>query len=157
MFHYGHVRMLQRARQIGDTLVVGVVRDQDAEVYKRTPVMTLDERMEVVRACKYVNETVVAKLVVDQAFLQEPRIDLVVHGNDSMQAEFYSVPLEMGIMRYIPYTNGISTTDIIARVTGAGKGGTRSATPGESGESCAGECGSPGCAQSAAHQNCTEP
>ena len=69
MFHYGHVRMLERARALGDTLVVGVVRDEDVQLYKRTPVLALEERMEVVRGCRHADEVVVAQLVVDQAFL----------------------------------------------------------------------------------------
>lgn len=116
LFHYGHVRMLERARALGDTLVVGVVRDEDVQLYKRTPVLALEERMEVVRGCRHADEVVVAQLVVDQAFLSRHRIDRVVHGDDSAQSEFYAAPLEMGIMLYLPYTRSISTTDIMRRI-----------------------------------------
>jgi len=115
LFHYGHVRMLKRARELGDTLVVGVVTDADAQSYKRVPLMSLAERMEMVQSCRYVDEVVEAQLTLDQAFLHKHHIAVVVHGDDSQQDEFYAVPLAMGIMRYLPYTQSVSTTDIIQR------------------------------------------
>ena len=120
LFHYGHVRLLKRARELGDTLVVGVVTDEDAQSYKRTPIMNLDERMEMVRSCRYADEVVVAELVLTQEFIEAQRIDAVIHGSDSPQSEFYSVPIELGIMRYLPYTDSVSTTDIIRRITHSG-------------------------------------
>jgi cytidyltransferase-like protein len=116
LFHLGHVRMLERAASMGSQLIVGVVKDEDAEQYKRRPVMTLDERMAVVQACRHVDKVVVAQLVLDAAFLDGHGIQRVLHGDDSYQQEFYAVPLEMGIMLYVPYTLGISTTDIMRRI-----------------------------------------
>ena len=55
-------------------------------------------------------------VVLDAAFLRAHRVDRVVHGDDCAQADFFAVPLEMGIMRYLPYTPGISTTEIIRRI-----------------------------------------
>ena len=52
LFHHGHVEFLRRARDLGDELVVGVHSDATAESYKRTPVMTMDERVRVVEACR---------------------------------------------------------------------------------------------------------
>ena len=116
LFHAGHVRLLQQAQELGDELVVGVVTDADAQTYKRAPVLTYPERVAVVRACRYADEVVEAQLVLDVAFLQKHRIHKVVHGDDCSQADFFAVPLEMGIMHYLPYTRGISTTDIMNRV-----------------------------------------
>ncbi len=45
LFHAGHVALLRAARALGDELVVGVLSDADAAAYKRTPVMTLEERL----------------------------------------------------------------------------------------------------------------
>ena len=45
-------------------------------------------------------------------------IDLVVHGDDysdEQRRHFYKVPIEMGILRTVAYTKGISTTEIIRR------------------------------------------
>jgi ethanolamine-phosphate cytidylyltransferase/choline-phosphate cytidylyltransferase len=120
LFHYGHVELLRRARELGDVLVVGVHSDGTVESYKRRPIMTMDERVRVVEACRYVDEVVPdAPLRIDEAFIREHRIDLVVHGDD-MDAEtlagYYGVAQSLGIFRTVPYTEGISTSVIIERL-----------------------------------------
>ena len=54
-----------------------------------------------------------AVLHIDKSFIEKHNINIVIHGDDDEQAEFFKVPREMGIMRYVPYTKGISTSDII--------------------------------------------
>jgi choline-phosphate cytidylyltransferase len=60
-----------------------------------------------------------APLVVTREWIDRHGIDLVAHGDDfdaTAMATFYPVPLEMGILRAVPYTPGISTSDIMARI-----------------------------------------
>jgi cytidyltransferase-like protein len=120
LFHYGHVEFLRRARAMGDELVVGIHSDDTVEHYKRRPIMTLDERVAVVAGCRYVDEVVAdAPLVLDRAWLERHRIDLVVHGDDfdvDMAANCYGIAMEMGIFRTVPYTPGISASDLLARL-----------------------------------------
>lgn len=54
LFHAGHVSLLREAPGHGDRLVVGVHSDDTAASYKRRPIMTLDERVAVIEACRYV-------------------------------------------------------------------------------------------------------
>ncbi len=125
LFHYGHAEFLRQARSLGDTLVVGIHSDETVRGYKRSPIMTMDERLRVVAACRYVDEVLPnAPLEVTAEWLEEHGIDLVVHGSDfdeSALQHFYEVPSRLGILRVVPYTGGISTTEIIERIrTGAG-------------------------------------
>ena len=124
LFHRGHLRMLEQARALGGELWVGVVSDQDAATYKRRPVIGYDDRAAVVRACRHVDRVVQAQLVIDAAFLARHGIDVVVHGDDTEQQEFFAVPARMGIMRYLPYTTDISTTDIIDCIVSRRAAGT---------------------------------
>lgn len=124
LFHHGHSRMLAQARALGDELWVGVVNDQDARSYKRQPVLTYAERAAAVRACRHADRVVEAQLVLDARFLEKHGIHKVVHGDDSTQDAFFAVPLEMGIMHYLPYTRGISTSDIIDRIVARHRAGT---------------------------------
>jgi glycerol-3-phosphate cytidylyltransferase len=122
LFHYGHVEFLRRAKALGDVLVVGVHSDETVASYKRAPIMSMDERIRVVEACRYVDEVVPdAPLRLTDEFLRDHAIDLVVHG-DEMDAgtltDFYGVAQQQGIFRTIPYTGGISTSDILARLAG---------------------------------------
>jgi ethanolamine-phosphate cytidylyltransferase/choline-phosphate cytidylyltransferase len=120
LFHYGHVRFLERAHGLGDVLVVGIHSDETVRAYKRAPVMTMPERIQVVAACQFVDEVIPdAPLVVTREWIEAHEIDLVVHGDDLDEktlAEMYGVPRDLGILRIVPYANGISTTEIMDRV-----------------------------------------
>ena len=62
LYHLGHVRYLKQCAGLGPPgtldLVVGIHSDETVESYKRTPVCTMEERIECVDACKHVNEVV---------------------------------------------------------------------------------------------------
>jgi len=120
LFHHGHVRFLERARQFGDVLVVGIHSDDTVAGYKRRPVMTMEERVGVVSCCRYVDEVIPdAPLSVTRDWLDRHRIDLVVHGDDLSDEslrEMYDVPRQLGILRLVPYTESVSTSDVIERI-----------------------------------------
>lgn len=120
LFHFGHVEFLRRAREHGDELLVGVHSDADVASYKRSPLLTMDERIRVVEGCRWVDRVVGnAPLVIDREWIEGHAIDVVVHGDDfgdEALQHFYAVPLELGMLRTVPYTNGISTTEILRRL-----------------------------------------
>jgi len=120
LFHYGHVELLRKAREMGDYLLVGINADDVLVSYKRRPVLTMGERVAVVAGCRYADEVLAnAPLRVDRAWIEEHDIHLVVHGDDFPQDKleyFCRVPMEMGIFRTVLYTQGISTSEIIRRV-----------------------------------------
>ena len=120
LFHYGHANFLKQAKQLGDHLIVGIHSDEVVKEYKRSPVMTMEERVETVSSCRYVDEVVAnAPLVIDEEWLKAHRIDLVVHGDDfseELEQLCYKVPIDLGIFRLVSYTTQISTTEIIQRI-----------------------------------------
>lgn len=120
LFHAGHVEFFKKAKAFGDYLIVGVLADEVVEEYKRTPILTLDERVRVIAACKYVDEVVVAPpLRLTDEMVKQYQIDYVVHGDDfnkDLLEDQYGVSLKLGIFRTVPYTPGVSSTDIIKRI-----------------------------------------
>jgi len=51
--------------------------------------------------------------------LETHRIDLVVHGDDldaDTATMMYGVPMKMGIFRTVPYTPGVSTSELFDRM-----------------------------------------
>ena len=70
-------------------------------------------------ACRFVDEVISnAPWRIDASWIAQHHIDIVVHGDDYDKKElddYYRVPIEMGIFRTIPYSYGISTTEIILR------------------------------------------
>ncbi len=121
LFHAGHIQFFDQAKSHGDYLIVGVLADDIVEGYKRKPILTLEERVKVIKACKYVDEVIVAPpLRLTEEMIEKYQIDYVVHGDDfnkDLLEDQYGVSLRRGIFRTVPYTPGISTTDIISRIT----------------------------------------
>ncbi len=120
LFHCGHVQFLERASALGDTLVIGIHSDETVTEYKRAPVMTMAERIQVVAACRFVDEVIPdAPLVVTREWIDLHELDLVVHGDDlddETLGTMYGIPRDLGILELVPYANGISTTEIMERV-----------------------------------------
>ena len=59
LYHVGHLNMFRRAKEQCDYLIVGVVTDEGVRKYKKTePFVPFEERIELVRSCRYVDEAV---------------------------------------------------------------------------------------------------
>ncbi len=120
LFHYGHVEFLRQSRALGDYLLVGVCADDAVLAHKRKPILTTEERVACVAGCRYVDEVLPnAPWITDRDWIEKHNIHLVVHGSDYSQEDLndiYAVPIEMGILRTVFYTPGISTTEIIRRI-----------------------------------------
>lgn len=124
LFHIGHLESLKKAKNVLENveLIVGVVSDKDCESYKRKPIINEDERIEIIKSLKLVDEVIFpCPLVVTMEFIKENKIDLVVHGFSSdidreKQKEFFREIQENGYFKEIEYYSKISTTDIINRI-----------------------------------------
>ena len=71
LFHYGHVNFLKQCHKLGDYLIVGIHSDKDVETYKRKPILSFEERIKVVQACKYVDKVVKGPLILTTEFLKK--------------------------------------------------------------------------------------
>ena len=120
IMHAGHVEFFKNAKAFGDYLIVGVLSDQDVASYKRMPILTLEERVAEVKGCRYVDEVIAGPpMFLTEEWIRDNHIDIVVHGDDfnpDTMHYWYGVPMRLGIFRTVPYTKGISTTDIIKRI-----------------------------------------
>jgi len=129
LFHYGHARFLEQCAEHGKVIVT-INTDDFCERYKRKPILSLGERIESVRACKWVDEVIVnvgdedSGITVD--LVKDRTISAIAHGDDWTGQELIE---QLGIsqewldkrniqMLYIPYTAGISTSEIIGRISG---------------------------------------
>lgn len=56
LFHVGHLVAIKEAKQHCDFLLVGVKRNNDDSPHKNQPIMTAEERVEILKAVKYVDE-----------------------------------------------------------------------------------------------------
>lgn len=125
LFHAGHVEFFIKAKAFGDYLIVSLNTDEFAARYKRKPIMTLSERISVVSACKYVDSVVVNIGCEDsKPSILCARPDIIVHGDDwtgeSLMKQMgltYEFMQQYGLtLQYVPYTQGISTSELLKRI-----------------------------------------
>ena len=120
LFHSGHVNLLKRAASLGTKLIVGLNSDEDTASYKRTPILSLNDRISVIEACRYVDKVISpCPLIITEEFMEEHKIDLVVHAHNEGDTNYdfmYKVPMSIGKFKRIDYTPGISTTGIIHKI-----------------------------------------
>ena len=79
----------------------------------------MEEPIACVAGCRYISEMIPdAPWVIDWDWIEKHHITLVVQGSEYSEEDLklnHSVPISMGIFRTVPYTPGISTTEIIRR------------------------------------------
>jgi glycerol-3-phosphate cytidylyltransferase len=116
MFHIGHLNILKRARLECERLVVGVVSDEVVLAAKgKSPIVPFEERLEIVRSIRYVDDAVPDLHVDKFDSWQELRFDVLFKGDDWRGTE-RGVKLEgrLGAVGarivYFPYTIHTSST-----------------------------------------------
>lgn len=116
VFHVGHLRVLQRAAEQGDRLVVGVSADALNERKKgRVPVFSQAERLAIVSALKVVDEVFVEEsLELKREYLLAHGADVLVMGDD--WAGKFDEFSDICEVVYLPRTPAISTTAIIEHI-----------------------------------------
>lgn len=116
VFHVGHLRIVQRAAQLGDKLIVGVSSDQlNYSKKQRFPVYNQDERIEIIRALACVNEVFIEEsLELKREYLLTYNAHVLVMGDDWVGKfdEFSDICQVV----YLPRTPSISTTTVIEKI-----------------------------------------
>ena len=109
LFHYGHLQILKRAKELGDYLVVAVSTDEFNEVKGKKCVYPFKHRAEIVAAIEYVDE-VIAEDNWEQKIddIKSHNIDIFVMGDD-WKGKFDELSQYCDVV-YLSRTSGISTT-----------------------------------------------
>lgn len=120
-FHHGHAGAMLQARQLGSELYVGVHSDEDILDNKGPTVMTLQERLAAVDACRWVTKSVAyAPYVTQLDFISHYGCKYVVHGDDitsdSSGEDCYRFVKAAGRFKVVKRTPSISTTDLVGRM-----------------------------------------
>jgi glycerol-3-phosphate cytidylyltransferase-like family protein len=100
--------------------LVGVMSDADVCKYKREPVMTLEERCAEVEALRCVYKVIPGApcFGLTKEFLDEHKVHIVLASPEYNKPDdkYYKVPRELGILKIMPRTDGVSTSELIERI-----------------------------------------
>jgi len=116
MFHIGHLNLLRRAKEQCDYLIVGVSTDELVKKEKKkTPVISFQERMEIIKELRCVDKVVPQYNKNKMQAWEEYHFDKMFVGSDwqgTMQWQEFEKQFEpIGVkIIYLPHTDGISST-----------------------------------------------
>ena len=125
LFHAGHVNLLSKLAKLG-LVVVSLNTDEFIQEYKgKPPVCSYEERKIVLENNKFVYDVIPNTGGADsRPAIEKAKPDIIAIGSDWARKDYYQ---QMGftqdwldergiILMYVPYTHGISTTDIKKRI-----------------------------------------
>lgn len=122
LFHIGHLNILKKAKEQCEYLIVGVSTDEVVEKYKhKVPIIPYEERKKIVEAIKYVDEVIPQTSIDKIEALKKLDFNVMFHGDDWKGSELYKkIEYEFnkkGVeIVFLPYTSGISSTELIKKI-----------------------------------------
>lgn len=113
VFHVGHVRILQRAKSLGNKLIVGVSSDAlNFSKKNRYPIYSQADRIEIISSLKFVDSVFIEEsLELKAEYIKEYNADILVMGDD-WEGRFDQYKSLCDVI-YLKRTPSISTTEII--------------------------------------------
>lgn len=108
-FHYGHIEILKRSKDLGNKLIVAVSTDEFNSIKGKQSCFSFEKRSEWVKSIKYVD------LVIPESSWDQKQTDIVKYDvdiltmGDDWQGKFDTLPCEV---IYLDRTPEISSTAI---------------------------------------------
>jgi len=113
LLHYGHIRLLKRAKELGDYLIVAVSTEEFNELKGKKTYHNYETRKEMLEAIRYVD------LVIPEENWEQKvddvlkyQVDVVVMGSDWDGSDRFEYLKEYCEVIYLDRTEGVSTTKI---------------------------------------------
>lgn len=122
MFHIGHLNILRQAKMMCEHLIVGVSTDDLVKEYKhKLPIIPYEERIELLRACRYVDEVVPQVNRNKIEAYQRILFDVMFVGDDWRGSKLFEETETFLRMQgvdviYFPYTQDISSSILRERI-----------------------------------------
>jgi glycerol-1-phosphate dehydrogenase [NAD(P)+] len=124
LFHKGHIEFLRRAKALGERLIVAVNGDEMVASYKRKPFFNEQDRLDIIKACKYVDEAFIINGYDNKEYIEKYDVDAIVHGDDWEKKSYMKqicateeyLKARKTELVLLPYTSGISTSSLIKQI-----------------------------------------
>lgn len=113
LLHYGHIRLLQRAKALGDYLIVALSTEEFNEIKGKKTYHNYETRKMMLEAIRYV-DLVIPEENWEQKIndVREYHVDTVVMGSDWAGSDKFEYLNDYCSVVYLDRTEGISTTKI---------------------------------------------
>lgn len=113
LLHYGHIRLLKRAKELGDYLIVAVSTDEFNAIKNKKAYHDYETRKKMLEAVRYV-DLVIPEDNWEQKIndVKEYKVDVVVMGSDWLGSDKFDYLKDYCEVVYLDRTEGISTTKI---------------------------------------------
>ena len=113
LLHYGHIRLLKRAKALGDYLIVAISTDEFNAIKHKKAYHNYETRKEMLEAIRYV-DLVIPENNWEQKIsdVLDYKVDVVVMGSDWEGSERFEYLREYCDVVYLERTEGVSTTQI---------------------------------------------
>ena len=119
IIHGGHIRIIQEAAKMGE-LTAGVLSDQAVATFKRFPLLTTSERMEIIQNIVGVKHVVKQETLLGEDILRALKPDYVVHGDDWQTGSLSSLRTKVidlikewgGTLHEVPYSKNSEYTSV---------------------------------------------
>jgi len=130
LLHVGHISLLERARHMGDRLIVAVNSDRSVRGLKgrRRPLVREQERAQVLAALASVDAVVVFDEATPLRLIEALRPDVLVKGGDYTENEVVGAAEVRGWggrLELVPLVAGCSTSGLIERSAGSAAMGSQ--------------------------------
>ncbi len=121
LLHVGHVRYLQKAKKLGDILIVGLNTDHSVKLIKgqNRPIIPEKERAEVLASLEFVDYVVLFSEPDPLKLIKAIRPHILVKGADWTKKQIVGrelVEKEGGKVRRVPLVPGASSTKVIEKI-----------------------------------------
>lgn len=121
LLHVGHLRYLQAARALGDRLVIGLNTDASVQALKgpTRPIVPEDERAELLAGLACVDYVTLFGEQTADAVLAALRPHIYAKGGDYTPDSLPEAPTVRaygGEIAILPFVDGRSTTDLVAKI-----------------------------------------
>jgi len=113
LLHFGHIRLLKRAKALGDYLIVAISTDEFNAIKNKKAYHDFETRKEMLEAIRFV-DLVIPETHWDQKIsdVQNYSVDVVVMGGDWEGHEKFEVLRDYCEVVYLDRTKGVSTSQI---------------------------------------------
>lgn len=126
LFHAGHVNFLKQCKKLSQKVIVGLNTDDFIQRYKGAlPILSYQDRREILLACRHVDDVIENSNGEDsKPTILNVKPDIIAIGDDWAKKDYYKqmnftqdwLDTNNILLVYIPYKQGISTTEIKKKI-----------------------------------------